>query len=167
MAANTPLTLADNTILGSFLNTATIEFMFNTGNTTATNVITQQTTATTGVSWAIKTVKISMSNYKFSFTGSTNGTTLFNVNSTCTLGKNAWHHVAITFNAGNVTIYCNGTASGTGTVGTAGQARLFDTTAAMSIGGSVAFKIDELRISQGLRYTVNFTPPTAFFSTAD
>jgi hypothetical protein len=167
LAANTPLTLADNTILGSFLSTATIEFMFNTGNTTATNVITQQSTATTGVSWAIKTVKISMSNYKFSFTGSTNGTTLFNVNSTCNLGKNAWHHVAITFNAGNVTIYCNGTASGTGTVGTAGQARLFDTTAAMGIGGTVAFKIDELRISQGLRYTGNFTAPTAAFSTAD
>lgn len=71
-------------------------------------------------------------------------------------------------------IYCNGINNGSGTIGIPGLARLFDSTAPITIGSSLltsatnanTLNIDELRISQGVRYTGNFTPPTAAY-TAD
>jgi hypothetical protein len=80
-------------------------------------------------------------------------------------------HIAITFNQGSVVIYCGGVSKGTGTIGTAGSARLFrgTTLPQLIIGSSTngfSGTIDELRISQIVRWTSGFTPSTSAY-TAD
>jgi len=80
----------------------------------------------------------------------------------------AWYHVAIVSHSGVITIYLNGTAVGSKTMGISNS----DTTA-LSVGcasynnPSEFFNgyIDDLRITRAARYTANFVPPgmlTAF-----
>jgi hypothetical protein len=83
---------------------------------------------------------------------------------------NAWHHVAATFDGTTMRLYCDGVLlqSLSTTVG------IPTTTPWCNVGtiageGSAAYAyagyIDEIRIIKGIaRYTTNFTPPTAPFS---
>jgi large repetitive protein len=114
--------------------------------------------------------------YKIGFTGSVNGTTVTALRSTnCTIGTTAFHHVAVTFDKGTVKFYCDGAAKGTGTIGTAGTSNLFKSSASLRLGRSETMNatnnylngvLDEVRVSQSIRYTGNYTVPTAEF-TAD
>lgn len=83
------------------------------------------------------------------------------------LSINIWYHIAFTRSGNTFKCYINGTQSG-------GDKTLSGTTLATNdnirIGNSVlgrqdsAQYIDEVRLSKGLRYTGNFTAPTAAFS---
>ncbi len=156
--------LTDNAILSSFLSTATIEFFMYASNSTSWNILSQEVSATSGFSWSIKTAKINNSTFNISFLGSVDGSTKVTTTSTCALSKLNWHHVAVTFDKGAVKIFCNGVVRGTGVVGTSGSARLFDSTGPITFGKGLDGRLDEVRISQGIRYTSTFTPPTANFT---
>jgi len=91
----------------------------------------------------------------------------FNVNSAMNAG--AWHHVAITKNSSNVHVcYIDGTSV---TATNATGANTFSTTGTHFIGRGYSPSyhyfggyIDDFRISQLVRYTSNFTAPTAAFA---
>jgi len=83
---------------------------------------------------------------------------------------NAWTHVAVTYNSTTnaVTIYINGVADATGTI-TTHLSALGSTTnnwLGKSEFSDPYFKgqIEEFRISNVVRYTANFTPPTMEFT---
>ena len=124
--------------------------------------------------WEIRLTK-SSSKYKIQFIGSVNGTTTKTISASSyssTTYTGGFHHLAVTFNSGTVKIYWDGAQIGTGTVGTAGSAVLFNTTTAFRIGQNAAGSnkmnatIDEVRISQTVRYSAAFTKPSTPF-TAD
>jgi hypothetical protein len=79
----------------------------------------------------------------------------------------AWHHVAATWNRGAVTLYVDGVQQGSGLVGTPGVARLFAAAAPIVLGGgNGGFRLDDVRVSQGARWSAAFPPPAAAY-TAD
>ncbi len=86
---------------------------------------------------------------------------------------NTWYHVAAVKNNGTARLYVNGTDIGGGTLGAAAATSTVLTVGAESpsyqaqgYGYFFPGYIDDLRITKGVaRYTSNFTPPTASFST--
>jgi hypothetical protein len=114
--------------------------------------------------------------YKVGFAGSVNGTTLTTVRSNnCTITTTGFHHLVVTFDRGTVKFYCDGGARGGGTIGFAGSATLFSSTAALRLGRTETMDsintylngvLDEVRVSQSIRYNAGFTVPNAAF-TAD
>lgn len=116
------------------------------------------------------------SKYYLYFRGSTNGTSYTEVRSASLTTTEisaltaGFNHAAVTFNAGAIKFYFNGVAKGTGTVGTVGSAKLASSTAALRIGyngaASLAGTVDEVRISQSVRWNSAFTAPSAAY-TAD
>jgi hypothetical protein len=83
------------------------------------------------------------------------------------LSLNTWTHVAITRSSGTVSLYINGTQSGSSYSSDTGD---FNNITQVLIGcdsnglNSWVGHIDELRISNIARYTGNFTAPTAEFT---
>jgi hypothetical protein len=74
-----------------------------------------------------------------------------------------WYHVAATYNSGVAQTFVNGVASATANVGTLTQGP------SLNLGGLAGYSffngaLDEIRISNVVRYTANFTVPTAPFS---
>ena len=112
------------------------------------------------------------SSARLAFQGSINGTSYATeiVSSSCITSINTWYHVAVTFNKGTVGFYCNGNPAGSGTIGTAGAASLFNTTGNLLIGNDISLAsglvgtIDEVRLSQVVRWTSAFVPPSAAYS---
>ncbi len=88
-----------------------------------------------------------------------------NVSSATTLSTQAWHHVAVTHVAstGVARIFVDGQQVATGTVGVLGQGpNIF-------LGGASGYPyftglLDEVRLSNSVRYTGSYTVPTAGFS---
>lgn len=91
-----------------------------------------------------------------------------------TYPTNAFHHYAVTWNKGAVKFFCDGVAMGGGTIGSAGSAKIYNSSAPLIVGkpAPVASQgqstelyldanIDDLRIGQGLRWSAAFTVPTA------
>lgn len=112
------------------------------------------------------------SSSRLAFQGSINGTSYATeiVSSSCITSINTWYHVAFTFNKGTVGFYCNGNPAGSGTIGTAGSTSLFNTTGNLLIGSDVSptnglvGTIDEVRLSQVVRWTSAFVPPSTAYS---
>ena len=80
----------------------------------------------------------------------------------------AWNHIAITYDASGSTgvakLYVNGTKVGsdlTGIVKTSSSTDFFD---AIKVSGSMNGNIDEIRISKGIIWDGNFTPPTEAYA---
>lgn len=94
-------------------------------------------------------------------------TTYLNIGSA--LATDTWYHVAFVKNAGNVTVYLNGTAQGVIAIGTAWDS--YDTAAECAAqvfqlmanyNGACTAYFDEFRISPDIqRWTADFTPETA------
>ena len=80
-----------------------------------------------------------------------------------------WHHIAVVRSGSTLTTYVDGTSRGTDTISLA----MSPTSADVEIGQGVYTSsypyegyLDDIRITKGVaRYTSNFTPPTASFST--
>lgn len=113
------------------------------------------------------------SNYYIYFRGSLNGTSNTEKRSSAiddTIITTQYNHIAVTWNSGTVKFYYNGVAKGSGVIGTAGSSKLATSASPLRIGynGSVSLagKVDEARISQVVRWTTGFTPPTSAY-TAD
>ena len=126
---------------------------------------------------------VSVTNGKIAF-GVSQGN---NGNTICgsrTVANGAWHHVAVTRNHANgqLRIFVDGVldAEGSGPTGNVsyrnGRSTSFSNDSFLVIGAekhdydsnqypSYSGWLDELRISNSIRYTANFTPPTAPFNT--
>jgi hypothetical protein len=79
------------------------------------------------------------------------------------LRADVWQHVAATYDGARAQVYVDGVPGGEHDLGTIGQGPFF------RIGGLrpypfYAGQLDEVRISSGLRYSGNFTPPTTTFT---
>lgn len=83
------------------------------------------------------------------------------------LGSGTEHHVAVTLNSsGTINGYLDGikSAFSLASVPPSSTAQKLEIATSSYFGGSVGFKMDELRYTKGVaRYTANFTPPTAPF----
>lgn len=114
------------------------------------------------------------SKYFIYFRGSTNGTTFSEVKSTSftaaeeTALTAGFNHVALTWNLGSIKYYFNGVAKGTSSIGTVGSSRLAASTAALRIGynGTTSLNgvVDEVRVSQIVRWNTSFTPPAGEYA---
>ena len=120
--------------------------------------------------WKFQIKKSGTSGKILTFNVSTNGTTWGKevVSATCSLSTSAFSHIAVTWNKGTVNFFCAGVNKGTKIIGTAGSTIIYPSTAPLYVGslaGSVnaLATIDELRVSQVLRYTSAFTSPAAAF----
>ncbi len=111
------------------------------------------------------------SKYYIYFRGSLNGTTYTEIKSAAltaaeqALLTTGFNHVAVTWNLGSVKYYFNGVSKGTGSIGTVGTSKLAISIAPLRIGynGSTTLNgsTDEVRISQKVRWSTNFTPPAS------
>lgn len=123
-------------------------------------------------------IKKQGNNYRLYFMGSLNGTTATEIQSSNltaaeqTALTSGFAHVAVTWNKGSVKIFIQGVAKANGTIGTAGTSTLFNNSGASlyvgktSAGNELNGKIDEVRLSQAVRWTANFTPAATQY-TAD
>ena len=142
----------------------TIECWVNTTNTYAFDGIFQ---IDGGSSSQYSGILVSLSGVFASYTGS--GWDLFQSPSLSGVNDGNWHHVALVRNGTSLTLYKDGTATGSAvTIGTnsiyavnPGRAWVGQQATA----GSLVGYIDDFRITKGYaRYTANFTPPTAALS---
>jgi hypothetical protein len=80
-----------------------------------------------------------------------------------TATANQWQHFAATFSSGNITVYINGTVSGTGTYTSGYAAGLNFDIGGINATGDGAFSgyISNFRVTKSLVYTSAFTPPTS------
>ena len=149
---------------GDYLSTATnAAFAFGTGNFTIeawvyvnaqasyqnfVDTRTSQSSSATGVYFGINTGTLTPVFYKTSAT----------LTATSSITAATWTHVALVRSGTTVTIYINGTASGTVTDSTNFTDNSF------YAGNSLAGYISNLRVNKGTAvYTANFTPPTQMF----
>ena len=88
-----------------------------------------------------------------------------NLNGTTTLSTNTWYHYACTHSGGTVKIYLNGTLENTGTYSSLNFSANHRITIGTAYSAADDFNghIDEVRISNTVRYTGNFTPSTTPF----
>lgn len=160
---------ASTEALNTGTSTMTIEgfVKINSNITTANNYYTlvSKSGAAPNLGWELRLRKANGGKYSMDFVGSLDGTTSIVAkpgNSTWALSTGVWYYYAVTWNKGTVTFYWNSaTAKGTGTIGTAGSAALYKSTAPLKIaandssgtGASMWFQgvLDELRISQIVR----------------
>ena len=79
---------------------------------------------------------------------------------TFSASANQWHHIAVTVSSGILTVYLNGTQTGTANIGTYDGGSNFDigTINAGSAGKFNGF-IRNFRVTKSIVYTSNFTPP--------
>jgi len=125
--------------------------------------------------WELR-IKRSGSKYVLAFLASTNGSTFTEVKSQAfnlSTGSSAgFYHFAVTWDQGLVKFFIDGSLKGSASIGTAGSSRIFSNTAPLTLGLSANNQyplngsLDELRLSQVVRWTSSFTKPTAPY-TAD
>lgn len=81
-----------------------------------------------------------------------------------------FYHVALVWDRGNVTFYFDGTQVGVKAIGTVGAETLWNSSQPLRLGSSngagdfLNGVLDEVRISQTVRYSANFSPPASPFS---
>jgi hypothetical protein len=178
-AANTATQSLSNSVMTV---EAWVKYTTNPASTTKPLVIVSKSanSITANLGWIFGAIKgSSTTKQKMVFWGSLNGTTFTKITATTsnTIATGTWYHLAMTFNKGTVTFYFNGVSSGTGTIGTAGSSVLYSSTADLSLGanstagtaGTTAANyltgaLDEVRISQNLRYSNAFTPSISAFT---
>ncbi len=80
-----------------------------------------------------------------------------------------FYHVALVWERGNVTYYFDGVQVGVKAIGTVGTASLWNSSQPLRLGSSngagnfLNGVLDEVRISQSVRYTTNFSLPVSPF----
>lgn len=136
-------------------------------------IIVSRAGAAGNISWELR-VRGQGPQKLLTFNGSVDGTNVVEAKTqNCGFVVGTTYHVAVTFNRGAVKLYCDGVAKGSGTIGTSGSATLYASTADIRVGRSEANSdyfdgwIDELRISQVLRYSAGFTPMASEITVLD
>ncbi|MGK5088618.1 LamG-like jellyroll fold domain-containing protein [Bdellovibrionota bacterium FG-2] len=171
-AASQSMQAPDTAALQLSTKTLTAEAFVRLGSlptTTTAYTLVSKSDTSPQMGWVFKLKKISTS-YYLSFGASLNGSTITWKNSSAiTVDITKFHHVAVTWNQGTVKFYYDGLAKGSATIGTAGSAALFKSTAPLRIGASSSGEnldgdLDELRISQILRGSSKFSVPTEAYS---
>ncbi len=162
---NDDLTIANHADFEMGAGDFTVECWYKTsagGGQWANPIIAYGTNTAAGSSW-----KIYGGEYLWGYIWS--GSTDYNVTATTATNDDQWHHVALCRNGDTMKIFIDGTeedsVSVTGiTCNDAAAATLYVGTD--GAGTRYTGYIDEIRISKGVaRYTANFTPPTAPFTT--
>jgi len=128
--------------------------------------------ASGSMGWELGLKKLGVNSYII-FRGSNNGTTTQELRSTSlSISSATWYHVAATYNKGAVAFFFNGTPVGSGSISGSVKSDLYETTTNIRIGSTASTTevfegtLDEIRLSQVLRYTGTFTPsPTTAHST--
>ncbi|OAN45777.1 hypothetical protein A6A03_14205, partial [Chloroflexus islandicus] len=137
----------------------TLEFWFRPSATGQTGVIAASD-ATGNTGWALELEN----NRVVWWVLRTNGQWVSAAHPT-TLTANTWHHIAVTYDAaGTARVFVNGAPSTAVTVGTITAGPDFVLGGVPGY-GFIAGQIDELRVSNTIRYTAAFTPPSAAFAT--
>lgn len=142
-------------------------------------VLASKSGASGSFGWEIQ-LKSQGVNYNLTFIGSLDGSTVTELKSSnVSVTTSSFHHIAVTWNKGSVKFYFNGVARGGGTVGVAGSSFLYDNTAPLRLGATETMGgnnpvvsyfngvMDEVRLSQVLRWTSNFTPPNTEYGPPD
>jgi hypothetical protein len=164
---------APNQAIATTRKQMTIEFWFRAnslGNNEIQTLIEQASSAK-NYSFGLQLQRSGRSNSaRIHFIGSLNGTTQTTVSSsTFAFSTQNWSHLAVVWNLGQVTFYLNGSLLGTGSIGTIGSAELYSSAANMVVGNRYQLDrplqsyIDELRLSNVVRYSAPFTAPTSPF----
>ena len=145
-------------------------FVKISSNPTTYYTIASKTDAGNNFGWKFQIKKSGSSSkilaFNISATGTTWGTEA--LSSSCTFSTSAFTHVAVTWSKGTVNFFCGGAKKGSKIIGTAGSTVIFPSTAPLYVGslaGSANLRgvLDEVRISQNLRYTAAFTAPAGAF----
>lgn len=178
---------ADSNSFDATESTMTVEMWVRHSSLPANNqymVYTSKSSTTAGnIGWefGVKKAGGGSSNYRLYFSSSIDGgaTRVERVSgSNCAdlATTSTYTHVAVTWDKGSINFYCNGAANGSNSNGTIGSAVLYQSTGQFQIGTPVYTSggvhnyfngyIDEVRISQIVRWTTTFTPQTATY-TAD
>lgn len=172
------LYVADNNSQDMVSQTMTIDLWVNFSakpqNNNYVTLVSKTGGASPNFGWMLR-MKTLGSNYKLVFSGSVDGasTPVEIISSAININTGTNYHVAVTWNKGIVKFFLNGVALNTsGTIGMAGSSKLYSPAVPLRVGvdsslsGGFEGSIDELRISQVLRWTSGFTPPTTAY-TAD
>ena len=176
------LSTPDANIFDAMNSTMTIDLWIKFTSLPATTSANQVIISKDGLAgdrgWVVMLKRSSSSNYRLIFgaTVTAGGTpTLVTSTSSCLADITTYRHIAVTWNAGSVTLFCDGASKGTGTIGTAGSAKINQTTAPLRIGRTETMStykyldatIDEVRLSQKVRWTTNFTVPAVEYTNPD
>jgi len=136
--------------------TQTIELWVRPATANQSSVLASTTNDTSG--WALE-----LNNGRVTWWLYTGGQWRSTAN-TATLAPNTWYHVAVTYNAAtsNAQVFVNGVASTATNVGVLSAGPQF------SLGGLAGYaffngQLDEVRVSNSVRYTGAFTPPSSAF----
>lgn len=116
-------------------------------------------------------IKKVSANYYIYFKGSLDGATSVEKKSIAftagdiTALTSGFNHVAVTWELGLIKFYLNGVSMGAATLGTVGFAKLANSATSMRIGyngtQSLGGSVDEVRVSQIVRWHTSFTPPAS------
>lgn len=177
-ASSQYLAAADNDALDVLNERMTIEFWVKFDSYPSTNnqyaMLVTKSGAAGNIGWEVG-MKRASGGYRLTLRAALDGTTVIErrASSECFSDTTTWHHVAVTFNKGAVRFFCDGVAKGSATIGTAGTSVIFNSSAQLRIGRgqtvSATYQqfngsIDELRLSQTLRWNTNYTVPTSAFT---
>lgn len=158
-------------VLKSYLTLeAQVQLLGLPGGNTNLPIVSKINGATQSFEYGIKKQG---ANYYIYFKGSLNGTTnTEKKSSSLTAGETTaltagFSHIAVTWNLGTIKFYFNGVAKGSGVIGTAGSSKLASSASPLRVtyNGSVTLNgsVDEVRISQIVRWNTGFTPPAAAY----
>ncbi|OFZ00504.1 MAG: hypothetical protein A2Z97_12940 [Bdellovibrionales bacterium GWB1_52_6] len=142
----------------------TVESFVKLNSNSAISTIASKSGGPGQVGWTFYLKKISKTNYSVNFAASLDGITTSIVKTgNVSWSNTAFAHLAVTWNRGSVKIFVNGVEKASGTIGSAGVATLFPSTAPLMIGRDINGNpldgvLDELRISRVLRWDADFKP---------
>ena len=177
-ASSQYMSAADNNSLETLNEKMTVDLWVKFTSYPSSNgqyaMLVSKTGASGQYGWEVG-VRRTSGNYRIAFRGSLNGTTVTEKRTTsaCFNDTTTWHHVAVTWNKGTINFYCDGIAKGSALIGTAGSSVLFNSTANLRLGRSETVsttyqyldgKLDEVRLSQIIRWNSAFTVPTSEFT---
>lgn len=151
----------------------TVETWFNISSNLSNNTfvpLVSKSGSAPKKGWEVGLKRLGSKDYLI-FRGSNDGSAEQELRSTSLdISNSTWYHFAVTYNKGSVTFFLNGTIKGSGSITGSLLKDLHSSNADIRLGSNsysaVTFKgiLDELRISQTLRYSSSFTPATSEFS---
>src|SRR5690606_31696508 len=129
--------------------------------------IASKSGAAGNIGWEMRVEHAGASNYNLTFVGSLDGVNMSVLaSSPFTLDTTTFRHYVVTWDRGNVAFFVDGVARGVGLIGTFPNAMLHSSGSPLRLGNNTMNKylngtLDEVRISQSIRWSAPFTVPNA------